>query len=251
MGNALAYRRIHAEMREAWVRAPLPPTVTTSDGSRTELAAVEAIAVAHGWTARVFNTGDLALLAADRGYTGEVSPLIRTLIEHSIGLWWLARDCGSAYQALARQRSREMARLQEAQSAGWTIEGEDVQQLLQNAIDVETDGDTLALDHLLHVRHQAEALEMGSLYQGWLIETPQSHASISSALQYYEVADDGQITLHRDARHEGRDVEAAVCLTNHTALAAYDRFLAGNPLAAQLAEWSNQLTGLAAQATDH
>lgn len=67
MGNALTYRSIHSEMRETWVNSPLPPAVTISDTSRAEIASVEATAVAHDWTVREVNTGDLALLAADRG----------------------------------------------------------------------------------------------------------------------------------------------------------------------------------------
>jgi len=129
------------------------------------LADVEATAVVYGWMMRVIRNGEAALQLVDAGYGPEASPLIRSMIEHAIGLWWIVDQPGAAFQALTRARSETMRRLHAAQATGWVIGDDESQRLLQEAINIVTDEDTRAVDRLLHIAHQAAQYNLGRLYQ--------------------------------------------------------------------------------------
>ena len=82
------------------------------------MAEIGAVAVIHGWIARLIRTGEAALILDERGYGEEASPLVRSMHEHAIGPWWLVDQRGDAFQALSRSRSNEMRKLREAQAQG-------------------------------------------------------------------------------------------------------------------------------------
>jgi hypothetical protein len=145
--------------------------------------------VIWAWTNRVVRTAQAALVLHDGDFDVEASPLRRTLLEHAIAIHWLADKRGPAYQALARARSLNMQKLKSAQEAGWQL-NEEQQRLLDEAIAIETDPDTLSEDTFLHAKQRAEAYGLGSIHQGWVIETWTSHRSLMSALPYYEHQED-------------------------------------------------------------
>jgi hypothetical protein len=249
---AADFRALFDDMAVAWRAAPAPEGVAVTDLTRAALAEISAVAVTYGWMARVVRTGEAALLLADDGYATEAAPLVRTMIEHAIGLWWLVEERGTAFQVLVRARSRTMQRFQEAQETGWTLEGPESQQLLQDAIDLETDQATVTRDFMQHVKNQAVAYGLGSLYQAWLIETGYSHASLSSAQPYYneeEAVDGGTIHLLPVPIDPGHETDARVVSITHTALIAYNRLLPGEPLTEQLEQWERRFADLGTRLT--
>jgi hypothetical protein len=99
------FRALYAQMADAWRSAPEPDGIFLAEVHRAGLADVGVVAVIHGWMARLVRTGEAALLCDEYEYGEEASPLIRSMLEHAIGLWWLVDQRGNAFQALVRSRS--------------------------------------------------------------------------------------------------------------------------------------------------
>jgi hypothetical protein len=171
------FRALFADMAAGWRSAPEPEGVHLDEVNRAALAGVGVVAVIHGWMARLVRTGEAALLCDQHGYAEEASPLIRSMLEHAIGLWWLVDQRGDAFQALVRSRSNQMQKLDAAQEHGWSIGDEEAQRLLKEAIAVVTDEESKAADNLLAVAHQAREYGLSNFAQAWLLESWTSHAS--------------------------------------------------------------------------
>ena len=239
------FRDLYLEMADAWRSCPPPTPVDVGEGTRADSSEVQAVAVACGWIARVVRTGEAAIRESRNGYAIEVAPMVRSMIEHAIGLWWIADQRGIAYQALVRARSSRLKKFQEAQDKGWALEGDELQQLLQDAIDLETDDETRPFDRFLHVVTQAVEYDLVAFYQAWLIESGMSHASIDSARPYFDV-DESTLTaeLLPTPQDSGSEVEAAAVSALHVALAAYSHFLPDGYLAAELIGWERRFADL-------
>jgi hypothetical protein len=230
------------EMAEAWVRAPGPEGMHLPEATLEGLANVEAVAVVYGWMARVVRSGEAALILLARDYDEEASPLVRSMLGHAIGLWWLVEQRGDAFQVLVRARANEMRRFEKAQKHGWQFGADEGQELLRQAIEAVTEERTVKLDRFTHVAEQATEFGLGSFLQAWMIESWTSHASIASARAYYEVkANPGsstdEIALHRIPPQGHRELAAAVTSVMHTAFCAYNKMLEGEPLADRLETW--------------
>ncbi|GEM_PF-6572825 len=242
---AADYVVLFEDMRSVWHGLPAPQGMHLPEISRASMSEVEAIAMMYGWMCRTIRTGEAALKLSALGYTVELSPLRRSMIEHAIGLWWVADQRGNAFQVLIRRRSRSMEILQAAQENGWPIEGEEAQSLLQNAIDIETDEETRTYDSFGHVAHQAVAYGLGTLYQAWLLETSTSHASIASAHPYYSYEETtNTVQLHLVPLETGAEVEASVVIAVILALTAYNQILDGTPLNDRIPDWSGRFAVL-------
>jgi hypothetical protein len=211
-------------MIAAWREVPTPPSVTLPDVTRASLSDAGAIAVIWGWTARVARTAEAALILHREGFDIGASPLLRSMLEHAIALSWVADKRGRAYQALARERADGWAQFKAAQSESWTLEGE-AAALLGKAITVETDEDTLSQDYLLKTFHRAQTYSLGSLYQGWLIETWSTHATMLSAEPFFEVepgTHKGKL-FRVGSEPDNLQVAGTIALAVHTSLATYEQ----------------------------
>lgn len=239
-----AFEELLDKMRAAWRGAPAPERMRLPEVTPGALADVDAVAVIHGWMARVARLGEAALVLVKTGYDVETSALVRSMIEHAIALWWMEDQRGVALQALVRQRGAEYERLKHAQAEGWELD-EEGREVLERAINIETDEETRNVDYLLATAHQASHYRLVGLYQGWLVETWSTHPSIASAKPYFIYdAHGGNIQLAWQPRDQGRRTLATVTVATLTALRAYDGMLPGQPLAEQLEDWEQQLQGL-------
>ena len=235
------------EMAAAWRAAPEPPPLLIEGDNLKMRGEIGVVAVMHGWMARLVRSGEAALRLLRDGYGEESSPLVRSMMEHAIGLFWLIDKRGDAFQTLVRVRSEQMSRLQRAQENGWFVADES---MLQAAIDQETDQTGISGDHLRSVFAQAMEYDLGSFYQGWLVETWTSHPSYASARAYYVQGDDEEapaIELLHTPMGGHREVAAAVASALHLALYAYNKVLAGQPLTDALEEWRIRFEQLGAR----
>lgn len=230
-----ALEAIAQDVIGAFDTASGPDPVFVPQVSPAALAEVEAVAVVFGWTTRIVRTAEAALLLVRSGSGGEIAPLMRSMIEHTVALAWLVDQRGVAFQALVRQRSEQARRMKEAQEVGWDL-GEEAGRHLQQAIDIETDADSRYVDYLLHTRSQASKYGHGSMYQAWLSETWSSHPTIASAQPYYTVKDGRRIDLYRSTEVDPDDATGRVVVVLLAALGIYNE---ANPgvLGDRLGEW--------------
>ena len=220
------YKLLFHEIHELWIQAPPPQKEAIVESSRAAYSNIEAVALMHGWMNRTLRTGQAALLLSESGYSAEIPPLIRSMLEHAIGLHWVADQRGVAFQVLLRKRSRDTETLRRAQSEGWKIQGADADALMQQAIEIETDSETIIYDSFKHVAHQARETRLGDLYQAWILETGSSHATIVSAMPYYTIdVIENIVNLHLIPLNTGSEVEASVAIASLTAFYGYKKIL--------------------------
>lgn len=232
-------KAVLAEMVAAFQAAPPPSTVALEEVTRAGLAAAEARAVMFGWTNRVLRTAQSVLLLQCDGFAAEAAPLVRSMLEHAMALHWLLDQPGDAFQALVRARQHEVRKLRETQQMGWQM-SDDIQTLMGELLAIETDGSRSA-DHLLATKHHAQCYDLGALYQAWLVETWSSHASLSSANDYFESQGDSDFVLLLTPREPLINLPAICVAAALTALDAYDRVLANAPLSDNLADWGQRV----------
>jgi len=249
------FAELFSDMARAWREAPAPAGIHLAEVTRSGLADVEAVAVIHGWMARVIRSGEAALLLADSGYAEEASPLVRSMLEHAIGLWWLVDKRGDALQVLVRQKAYQMERLEKVQEIGWRVSGDEGQRLLREAIEVETDEATKSLDRFAAVAEQAREYGLGMFLQAWMIESWTSHASLASARAYYDHERDAdgsisEVPLLLTPVEGHREMYAAVASATHTALMAYNKLLPDEPLTQALTQWQQRFETLGAELTE-
>ena len=239
------YVSLFEDIRSEWISLPAPIGIQLTEMTRAEVSEVEAVAMMHGWVARIIRSGEALLALSALGFAAELAPLRRSMLEHAISLRWVADQRGDAFQVLIRRHSQSMQRIQDAQENGWEIEGEEAQRLLQQAIDVETDEETRTYDHLGAIAHQAEAYGLGDVYLAWLLETLSSHASIASAHPYYSFdSTSNTVQLHRTPRETGTEVEASVLIPVLLGLTAYNMILEGEPLNDRISSWTERFAAL-------
>jgi hypothetical protein len=233
-------RSLFIEMTEAFRSAPSPEGVHLPDLRISTLSRAEAVGVMFGWTNRVVRAGEATLALLDAGFESESAPLTRSMIEHAIALHWIVDTPAEAFQALVRERQRQVDMLQGAQASGWEL-SEETHRLIEETLRIQTDEASISVDHLLHTKHRAIKYGLGSLYQAWLVETWDSHPSLASATPYYGGDETGEISLYFEPSRESREPAATVLLATHVAFVAYDEALPGNPLARRLRQWDSRL----------
>jgi len=190
---------------------------------------------------------EAALLLHRNGFDVEVAPQLRSMLEHSIAIQWVADKRGAAYQALARERAESWAKFKAAQDTGWKLKG-DAADLLEQAVTVETDDDTHSEDTFIHTFHRALEYDLVHVYQGWLVETWGTHATMMSAEPYFDVASDEPTRgkLYRIPQDTSRRTTAIIALALHVTFTGYER-LESNAFSGRLEAWERRFETLMAQ----
>lgn len=230
------FASICREMIDAWKVAPAPDKRPLPDDSRLSRSEGGAIAVVWGWTACVARTAEAVLLLSKSGFDAETAPMVRSMLEHSVAIWWMVDKRGPAYQTLVRARSRSMQLFKDAQASGWRLDAE-MARLLDNAISVETDPETVSGDYLVAARRRADEYGFGATHQAWLVETWMSHPTLMSAQPYFNHDEAGSTTLYLVPKPTGRKTLAAVTSALHSALAGYAQ-VASDAFSDNLARWA-------------
>lgn len=205
-----------------WGSAPSPQTVPFGDGGRSRWTAAATTAVAWGWLVRVIRTGESAILLARHGLGPESAPLVRSVIEHSIRLAYAAHAGSEVIEVGLRERSRSLEKLKKAQSSGWPLPAEQLNDI--EWMQAEANEEYKHLDSFAHLAHVVKRIpSLGQLYMAWLLETQFSHPTLISAQAYFEREDDSHaITLRTRAKEEQDNrVAAQVCINVLVALRAY------------------------------
>lgn len=134
-----------------------------------------------------------------------------------------------------------MARFKKVQETGWRLNSE-LLELLDEAIEIETDEDTRSEDVFMHVSHRAKKYGLDALYQPWLVETWTSHATLRSATPYFDYDEDLSAShLYTDPKPTMEQPLRAICVGVLVAFAGYEQL---NPdlFGERLADWERRLS---------
>lgn len=202
--------RNHAD--EASLRELLEELFELTDtGLRTVTANIE-LAVAQAWFVRSVDMIRAALLLHDRGLGSVAHPLVRSAMEHVVGVLWL-RDIGTDalgglsnnHQKWARNVKRAVAL---ANEMGVQPARQDWSPELDALIDeIEQQANAPTAPGEWHIVDRFRVAKQFDLYVAWLSETASSHATQASATPYLKF-DDYRIVLLRPPQEP--DFEALI-----------------------------------------
>ena len=166
----------------------------TDNGLRTVTAAGQ-LAVTHAWFVRSVDMIRAALLLHDSGLGSAAHPLVRSAMEHAVGMLWL-REAGeeglgglsNAHRQWAKnvQDTIALANTEGIQPGrrDWSLELDDVIARIE-AQEQEPD-----FPGAWNIARRFRTAKQFDLYVAWLSETASSHATQASATPYLLFRDD-------------------------------------------------------------
>jgi hypothetical protein len=101
----------------------------------------------------------------------------------------------------------------------------------------------------LQTKKRALTYGLGSLYQGWLVETWGTHATMTSAESYFdlsEAATEFRGKLYREAKEEGKRPTPMIAHALHVAFTGYEK-LEPDAFADRLPDWEARWVDLMRQ----
>lgn len=192
--------------------------------------------LAHGWYMRVRRNGRALQVLTAAGFEHEGAPLRRSMIEHALGLHWLADATESAVDALLTGHQETWKKIQGAMTGDWPVTPEDLNPILAVEIPKSPEFTNLAFKHL------CERYDEPGLYVAWLLETWHSHASYASAIAYVEGDGTAEGTeLQIEAVDHPRTTAAIVATLLYVASVGFNKILKGPPWTGRLDEVHERL----------
>lgn len=181
--------------------------------------------IAHGWYVRAHRGSEAVLVLRDLGFAAESWPTRRSVLEHVVGLKWLAAEGGRAVDPLVRELAEQARRRQlGAEAAGWKAAGH------SGFVDAMADGqaaeDDVDLDTYLHFKHRCNAYGNPHDWSSWLIETAHSHPGWETAAPYLDRLSQ---TLLLEPRRTDRDDEGYLAIHVWEALSALSSMMQSPP----------------------
>jgi hypothetical protein len=204
------------------------------DHSESMQVAVEterAAPIAHGWYTRVRRTGRALQVLTGTGFEHEGAPLRRSMIEHALGLHWLADANVGAVDAI-RGKNRDMwKRISGSMSDGWVVTPEDLNPVVNAELPKSSESTYTAFKHLCDRYGEAD------LYVAWLLETAHSHASYASAIAYIDFDETTAGTnFLTEAHHTLQTSSAVIASLLLVASLGFNKILNGQPWTGRLDE---------------
>jgi hypothetical protein len=142
--------------------------------------------VAHGWFTRVNRSVSAVLLLEQFSLDEEAAPLRRAIIEHVVGLKWLAIEGNDAYVYVKRAHATETKTRNAAlKAAEWTTPDYEVFDEVIEDI-AKTDA-VKSYDYWLHFAHRCQKYDAVDCLAAWMTVTPHCHATWESAAPYVNV----------------------------------------------------------------
>jgi hypothetical protein len=157
--------------------------VALYDGRQSIDVAAEyqrAAILGHGWYTRVRRTGRALQVLTRAGFEHEGAPLRRSMIEHALGLHWLADANDDAVDAVLIKNKETWVRISRSMTDGWHVKPEDLNPVLSVEIPTSSESTYMAFKHL------CDRFDEADLYVAWLLETGHFHTSFGSAAAYFE-----------------------------------------------------------------
>src|SRR6266498_929364 len=162
------------------------------------------VMLAHGWYVGSGRTATAIMLLETRGLGHEAAPLRRSLIEHAMGLAWLAQATEDAVNSLLRgYQNVNLKKLKEVFEKVSPGQGA----VFNDILDVEVDASSE--DQYLAFRRLCERFGVDRIYGEWLRDTALSHATYASAIAYID-SSNGDLNLSREPQiHPDASTEIA------------------------------------------
>ncbi len=187
------------------VRALLDELLALADNGTRTATSDAVLALGHAWFFGCVDKLTAALALSDLGLTQAAAPLVRSALEHALGMVWLNELGHDAVEGTVRSQVRWAKNVQKATAAAnaneaapgrmdWSPELEAV---LVEVAGQEVSGAKVLGEWRLDDRFRAA--KAFDLYVAWLSETASSHATQASAAPYVVVGTDRFLIIARPA----------------------------------------------------
>lgn len=196
----------------------------TDDGLRT-VAATEQLAVTHAWFVRSVDMIRAALQLHDSGLGSAAHPLVRSAMEHAVGMLWLQEAGEEGLGGLSNAHRQWAKNIRDA----ITLANKEEIQPGQRDWSPELDEVIARIEEQEHepdipgawnIAKRFRIAKQFDLYVAWLSETASSHATQASATPYLQFGSD-RVHLLRSPREPD-----TAALLNRCAVVALVAFLA-------------------------
>ncbi len=182
-------------------RALLDELIAVADKDARTVTADPMLAVTHAWFMRCIDCVRAALLLDDHGQSGVAYPLVRSAIEHAVGIFWRHATGPDALAALARSHKRWAANIRTAINTSNQLEQQAGRKDWSPALDAvfdKVEAELLpegSVDGERKIENRFKVARKFDLYVTWLSETATSHASEESANPYLVAQSDRYVLL--------------------------------------------------------
>lgn len=180
----------------------------TNDGLRTVTTAGQ-LAVTHAWFVRSVDMIRAALLLLDQGLGSAVHPLVRSAMEHGVGMLWL-REAGDEGLGGLSNAHRQWAKNVQGAIALANTEGfQPGRRAWSSELDeviarIEAQEQEQDVPGAWNIAKRFRIAEQFDLYVAWLSETASSHATQVSATPYLQFGN-GKVHLLRSPQEPDTD----------------------------------------------
>lgn len=195
--------RILMDLRALVENFPPPPARPLDEWDRNDDAVVRAIGIAWGWLMRVLRTAEATRILETDGYAVECAPMRRSLVEHVIRLHWATTvDTRTFVEAALNKRKHSLEYIKRAAKSGTPLSDGalNLVELLQSETDPENE--KISFKDLTSLMKDVPDYQI--LYQIWLTETQESHATITSSASYVDFTDEPATHLHMEPSPRNR-----------------------------------------------
>jgi hypothetical protein len=191
----------------------------------TDQNMILAVPVAWGWLLRVMRTSQAILKLVELGFDVETTPLRRSVLEHSVRLHWAAtNDPDMWMELLYKEHGSTFTKFRVASASGVKLSSEQLKWIkAQEAKSSDRFDEKSNLSHMAHIFQSAPEI-YGSQRQAWLLDSRESHPTLTSASPYSREISETQIELMREpADSLLRDALPDVCVHLYVALDSFAR----------------------------
>ena len=181
----------------------LPPSLTDLSAP---VGLTDAAVVGFGWWLRVLRTAEGILLMHDAGLSHEASPLLRTVLHHTVAIEWLRQNSEEVLEALHYEHAlRRQTVGQKATERNWDLDGV--------KLGPPPRGDKPeGLKYLSQFEKLCDRVGAPDVYMAYKVESTYAHASGLSADTYVELDDSDRLELRVPAKADGADLKATAIL---------------------------------------
>jgi hypothetical protein len=228
-------------MDELALNAIIEKLYALYDGSQSidvNVNAAKVVPIAHGWYTRVRRTGRALQVLTAAGFEHEGAPLRRSMIEHALGLHWLAEAKDGAVDALRGGNQNTWMKIADSMTDGWVVTPEDLSSVVNAEVPPSSEST------YLHFAHLCRRYEESDLFVAWLLETGHSHTSYASAIAYVDFDETAtQPHLLTEARHDLQTTSGVVANLLLVASIGFNKVLNGQPWTERLDELHERMGG--------
>lgn len=195
--------RILADLRALVENLPPLPARPLDGWDRKDEAAVRAIGMAWGWFMRVLRTAEAIRILEKNGYAVECSPMRRSVVEHVIRLHWVTTvDTRIFVEAALNKRKHSLDIIKRAAKAGKPLSDDALE--LVDLLQSETDPENEKASFKDLTSLMKDIPDYQTLFQIWLTETQESHATTTSSSAYVDITDEPAVHLHMEPSPRNR-----------------------------------------------